>query len=468
MGRPNLLLIIADQWRADALGFVAGGDPVHTPNLDALAARGRVLVEATSTYPVCSPCRAMLLSGTYPWVNGVPLNTNSLTGAMGVGLRRDIRCWSDVLADEGYQLGWIGKWHLDPPDEIDAVVGEGVREDGKVWDGWTPPEGRHGFGFWYSYGACDKHLEPHYWTAETPQTEPIRVQEWSPRHEAGVAIDFLDAAAAASRADGVPFGLVWSINPPHQPFDEVPDEYFAFTRDLSADDLLVRPNVPADPALREEAAEAARGYFAAIRGVDEQVGRVLDHLEATGLAEDTIVIFTSDHGMQLGSHGLMYKNVPYDESMRVPMIISWPGTLRPGTDDVLMGSAELAPTLLGLLGVDDVPAHMVGVDLAAHLRDEPDAVTPTESLYLRIDGAGAPGDARGLRTAERKLAVTELAGHRTVELWDREADRYERVEVAGERPDEVDALTDRLRTILTDLGDPKVGDLLGEGASKVG
>lgn len=457
-GRPNLLLIIADQWRAEALGFV-GGDPVHTPNLDALAARSRVLVEATSTYPVCSPCRAMLLSGAYPWVNGVPLNTNSATGPLGVGLRRDIRCWSDVLADEGYALGWVGKWHLDPPDEVDAVVGEGVRDDGKVWDGWTPPQGRHGFGFWYSYGACDQHLQPHYWTTDAPQTEPIRVDEWSPRHEAGIAIEFLDEAA---RAEGVPFGLVWSINPPHQPFDEVPTEYLEHTRDLSADELLHRPNVPDEPALREEAAQAARGYFAAIRGVDEQVGRVLDHLEASGLAADTIVIFTSDHGMQLGSHGLMYKNVPYEESMRVPMLISWPGTLRPGADAVLMGSAELAPTLLGLLGVADVPAHMVGVDLSAHLREEAGARQPTESLYLRCDGPVAAGDARGIRTATRKLAVTRHERGPMLQLWDREADPYERVEVSGGRPGEVRELTDRLRGLLTDLGDPVVADLLGD------
>lgn len=197
----------------------------------------------------------------------------------------------------------------------------------------------------------------------------------------------------------------------------MPAECLAHTRDLTADELLVRPNVPADPALREEAADAARGYFAAMRGVDEQVGRVLDHLDAAGLAEDTLVIFTSDHGMQLGSHSQLYKNVPYEESMRVPMLVSWPGTITPGTDEVLMGSAELAPTLLGLLGVQERPGHMVGVDLAAHLRDEPEAPQPTESLYLRVDGTVQRGDVRGIRTRTRKLAITRVDGrahHRAV------------------------------------------------------
>lgn len=242
----------------------------------------------------------------------------------------------------------------------------------------------------------------------------------------------------------------------------MPAECLAHTRDLTADELLVRPNVPADPALREEAADAARGYFAAMRGVDEQVGRVLDHLDAAGLAEDTLVIFTSDHGMQLGSHGQLYKNVPYEESMRVPMLVSWPGTITPGTDEVLMGSAELAPTLLGLLSVQERPGHMVGVDLAAHLRDEPEAPQPTESLYLRVDGTVQRGDVRGIRTRTRKLAITRVDDERTTELWDREADPYERVEVAAERPEEVAELSGRLREVLTALGDLVVADLLGE------
>lgn len=453
----NLLLIIADQWRGSALGCL-GEDPVVTPNLDRLAAGGRLLTEAVSNYPVCSPCRAMLLSGAYPWVNGVWLNTNSETAPLGVGLRAGVRCWSDVLADEGYRLGWVGKWHLDPPDEVDARYAEGRRyEDGKVWDHWTPPQRRHGFSYWYAYGACDRHLTPHYWTTDADQTSPTRVQDWSPHHEAGVVSEFLVDAAATYRDQGRPFGLVWSINPPHQPFDEVPPRYRAVTDDLTDDDLLVRPNVP-DGSVRDEAAAVARDYFAAIHGVDEQIGRVLTALDEAGLRDSTLVVFTSDHGMQLGSQGLMYKNVPYEESMRVPMIWSWPGHVPPGRDDVLMGSLEFAPTLLSVLGVREHPDQMVGHDLAARLcagAGDAGDPGPEASVYLRLGGPSDPAEVRGLRTRDFTYVATRARpGEEPSErLWDRASDPYQLEECFESRPGQAAALRSQLRHLLDEAGD---------------
>ncbi len=441
-----------------ALGCL-GEDPVVTPHLDALAASGRLLTEATSSYPVCSPCRAMLLSGAYPWVNGVWLNTNSQTAPLGVGLKADLRCWSDVLADEGYELGWVGKWHLDPPDEIDALYAEGRRDDdGRVWDHWTPPERRHGFGYWYAYGACDRHLTPHYWTTTADQTQPVRVDEWSPRHEAQVVSDFLRRAAVSYADSGQPFGMVWSINPPHQPFDEVPDEYRAVTSGLSDAELLVRPNVPDGP-VRAEAAAIARDYFAAIHGVDEQIGRVLAVLDELGLRKDTVVVFTSDHGMQLGSHGLMYKNVPYEESVRVPMIWSQPGRIVPGHDDVLMGSVELAPTLLGLLAAADRPGHMIGADLSGRLLGD-DVPGPDETMYLRIAGPNDPTEVRGIRTRTATFVVERAGDAVSRSLFDRATDPYELDDLADRRPDEVAVWSGRLRDLLSGLADPAIDSLV--------
>ena len=111
--RPNILFVFPDQYRLQALGF-RGEDPVHTPNLDAFAAESRVLTHAVSTRPVCSPYRAMLLTGQYPHKNGVVVNCNSNTSALGNYLKESTVCLSDVLAEAGYSQGYIGKWHLDP------------------------------------------------------------------------------------------------------------------------------------------------------------------------------------------------------------------------------------------------------------------------------------------------------------------------------------------------------------------
>ena len=353
MTGPNLVLILADQFRASAIGCL-GQDPTSTPALDQLALEGRVLDQAVSGYPVCSPARAMMLTGTYPWANGVAFNVNSQTAPWGVGLRADATCWSDVLAGAGYQLGYIGKWHLTPPTSEDEEHGEGRRDDGKVWDSWTPPAQRHGFTFWYSHGCCDRHFEPHFWSTDARRESPNRVHQWSAEHETDVAIDFLRNAAQPDPdrpGQPNPFALMVSFNPPHQPFDEVPPGFDAPYADMSARELLPRPNVDLDSQVGRDAVDVARKYYAAVSAVDAQVGRLLEELDRLELAEQTVVIFTSDHGMQLGSHQLMYKNVPYEESMRVPFVVRWPGHIDPGSDDLLLGSVDRAPTILGLLGL---------------------------------------------------------------------------------------------------------------------
>ncbi|MGW7683990.1 sulfatase family protein [Kribbella sp. NPDC054772] len=450
--RPNLLFILADQWRSSAFGCL-GQDPVITPHLDDLAADSVMLTNAVSNYPVCSPYRAMLMSGQYPFRNGVPLNINSLTAPLGVGLRPDANCWSDVLQAEGYYLGYVGKWHLDPPTAEDAIHGEGVRE-GCVWDAYTPSDRRHGFDFWYSHGCCDDHLRPHYWVGDAAREAPTTIDAWSPEHETEVALDFLRDAGRRSRDEDVPFALTMSYNPPHQPFDTVPSRYLDKYRHLSADELLVRPNVQDESG---DAATIAAQYFAAMTGVDEQIGRLLDTLDAEGLTDDTIVVFTSDHGMQLGSHGLMFKNVWYDESLLVPFLLRWPGRVPPRTDDLLLSAPDVAPTLLGLLG-SAVPDEMQGRNLAEALQGK--AVDrPDRAVYLRPAGGfeDTSEDTRGLRTHDRTLVVQRAAdGTERIRLYDLAQDPYQREDVAAQRPAEVESLKAALREELLRCNDPWV------------
>lgn len=163
---PNLVFIMADQYRGDALGCL-GKEPVKTPCLDHLASEGVLFTNAVSSYPVSSPARAMLMTGMYPLHNKVTGNCNSQTAPYGVELPQEARCWSDVLKDMNYRTGYIGKWHLDSPYKpyVDTY-----NNRGKVaWNEWCPPERRHGFEYWTAYGTYDYHLKPMYWDTTAPR-----------------------------------------------------------------------------------------------------------------------------------------------------------------------------------------------------------------------------------------------------------------------------------------------------------
>lgn len=400
--QPNILFILSDQFRAMCLE----DDPVRTPHLDRFAETSTKLTNAVSAYPVCSPHRAMLLTGQHPSRNGVPINVNSANQAMmpgGVGLRDGLATWASVLNTRGYRTGLIGKLHTEPvrlPE--DEIHGEGRRpEDGKVWDAWSPFNRRFGFEFWYSYGCCDHHLTPHYWTTDAPREQRTNVNQWSAEHETDVAIEFLENTPRDR-----PFALFLSWNPPHQPFDELPDDApLEHYEAMSAQELLVRDNVDLTSDVGREAAAIAPMYYAAVERIDAELGRMTDALERLDLAEDTIVVFTSDHGMQLGSHDLLYKNVPWDESMRLPCLMRIPGRGKRETPAIFT-SVDIAPTLIGLAGHSaDIPEEMQGRDLSPLLRGNADMDENETSLYYRWPLPSDPSSARGLLTHQWKYIV---------------------------------------------------------------
>jgi len=214
--RPNILFIVADQFRRASLGFL-GQDPVVTPNLDDLAKQGVFFSNAVSNHPLSSPFRAMLLTGKYPLSNGVMANCNSARTEYGNYLKKEETCFSDVLVNNGYSGAYVGKWHLDGP--APTKNGEEV-----IWDTWCPPENRHGFTYWYAYGTHNNHSNPYYWTTNAAENEITRVNKWSPEHEADIIINYL-RNTENQREGSRPFALFWSINPPHTPFTEVPEKY---------------------------------------------------------------------------------------------------------------------------------------------------------------------------------------------------------------------------------------------------
>lgn len=352
MERKNLIYIFADQWRAQAIG-AAGEDPVSTPNMDAFAAQSMACTNAVSTYPLCSPHRAALLTGKYPQSCG--MWTNCKTGLDDVVMLRPQEVTiTDVLWKAGYDTAYIGKWHLDGSEENFYHHPLSGAEN---WDAYTPPgERRHHIRFWISYGAMDSHMSPHYWK-NTP--DMVRPNQWSPEYETDMALEYLK-----NRPQEVPFCLFLSWNPPHPPYDQVPEKYLDLYRDKALPD---RSNVPEEWRHDAVFQQKKREYFAAVTGLDEQFGRLMAYLAESGLEKDTLVVLSADHGDCMGSHGRYGKNIWYEESIRIPLYFRGPG-IAPGKTDVLFASQDHMPTVLEILGVP-VPDTVEGQDLHSFILD---------------------------------------------------------------------------------------------------
>jgi arylsulfatase A-like enzyme len=456
--QPNLLFVFPDQMRAQAQGFM-GEDPAITPNLDRFADQGVAFTQAVSNYPVCSPYRGMMLTGLYPHSNGVLANCNTNGAANGYELAADTECWSDILSEGGYSLGYIGKWHLDSPHK--PYVDTSNNSEDFAWNEWTPPDRRHGFDFWYAYGTYDNHDHPEYWTTHATREERTRVDQWSPEHEADTAIRYITNEGGEYRDPEKPWALVVSMNPPHMPYQRVPDRYLEMYADATDEDLINRPNVDleGDTTGAQLARRHMRNYLAQVTGVDDQFGRILATLKESGLEEDTIVVFTSDHGNCLGSHEEVSKNNPYEESMRVPFMIRWTGTIEPRRDDLLLATPDIHPTLLELMGMGVAVTPEVEGTSRATLLLKGEGERPTSQLYIWIPYGEPALGRRGVRTHRFTLSIQKWEdGTDTTTLYDNVEDPYQLEDVADMRPEVVRELVEtELKPWLRRTGDPWLG-----------
>lgn len=446
----NLLFVFPDEFRPYSMGFL-GRERVITPTLDAFSKEAVTLTNAISSFPVCSPYRAMLFSGKYPYRNGVIGNCRSANGA--IGLPEDIVTLSDRLAAAGYSAGYIGKWHLQAPRPGDERYGEGPRRDGVVWDTYTPPgAGRHGFDFWYSYGCCDNHNHPHYWTGDDPIDRPVRVNEWSTIHETDVAIDYL-RNTNGQRDPGKPFALFVAPNPPHMPFAQVPQQYRQLYADRMPEELATWENLTETGM--DKIHHDIQNYFAMISGVDDQFGRLLTALDETGLADDTVVIFTSDHGDMMGSHGLVRKSHWYNESLLVPFLIRHPDATGPGRrDDALLPTVDLFPSILGLLGLPEaIPEGLDGRDYSERILNGT-GPSRQEALYMQILPTECHNGKRGIKTERYTYAIEKTDGQVDHYCIDNLQDEHQLHNVFGDDPERDRDLMRRLHELLVQAKDP--------------
>ncbi|MDX1301340.1 sulfatase-like hydrolase/transferase [Photobacterium sp.] len=435
---PNLLIIFPDEMRTQSLGFM-NQDPSLTPNLNKFSNESVVLKQAVSNFPLCTPFRGMLMTGQYPYRNGIQGNSHTpMPGKFGgqdfgIELKQQQRTWSDILKGEGYSMGYIGKWHLDTP-KPPFIPSYNNPMEGRYWNDWTEPEKRHGFDFWYSYGTYDKHMTPMYWTNETPRDQPLRINQWSPEHEADVAIKYLRNEDGKYRDSEKPFTLVVSMNPPHSPYDQVPQKYLDRFEGKTSKELNSRPNVVWDKEyLKGYGPDFFKEYMAMINGVDEQFGRIINELERLNLAEDTLVVFFSDHGCCMGSHGKPTKNNHYEESMRIPMMFRWPGKLSPRNDDILFSAPDIYPTMFGVMGLSDlIPDTVEGRNFANTVAGLPGDDKPTSQLYTFMPYGGQSYGRRGIRTNRYTLSITRRIGKPlTYVLHDNKNDPYQMENIAN-------------------------------------
>lgn len=425
--KPNLLIILADQWRGQALGF-EGKEPVKTPYLDKFAKESLVLQQMVSNYPVCSPARAMLMTGQFPIKNRVYSNVNSSSAPFGIELQKDAICWSDVLKSNGYSNGYIGKWHLDSPYEPYIPTSNNI---GKVaWNEWTAPDRRHGFDYWYGYGTYDVHNKPMYWDTNATRDNFHYVNQWGPIHEADKAIEFMKNEGGKLRKSDAPFSLVVSMNPPHSQYETVPENYYNIYKDVPLSSLVKDANIPpVGTENGDQYRKDIRYYYANITGVDEQIGRIIQGLKDQKLDDNTIVIIMADHGNCLGKHDEVSKNNIFEESLRIPFIIYWKGHIMARKDNQFLGSIpDVYPTILDLMGLKNaIPKDLDGTSYAQYFLNGK-GNTPSEQFILGAiisNNAKINTGFRGVRTKDYKLAYVKKKNKGAFELYDLNADPFE-------------------------------------------
>jgi arylsulfatase A-like enzyme len=416
MSRPNLLIILTDQLRRQALSCY--GEPnLQTPHIDALAQNGVRFNAACSTSPICVPFRFSLMTGHTAHSRLVP----------GINWRMSPaeRTLADEFNEAGYDTAYIGKWHLYGGAGPSLMKRPVPREYQGRWQKWLGFEFRN----------C--HFDTVYFEDADPTPRPLGAYQTDGVF--GLAKKYLRERNEALQ----PFCCVVSVEPPHPPMEAPPElEEKWHKRDIQVPPNFLVPASPEEcgvndgavlgPERREDALERLRLYYAMVENLDHNVGEMMEFLQAQGLADDTIVVFLSDHGELNGSHARFNKQFPYEESIGIPLIVWGPqsSVAQGATVEEPVCTEDLFPTLCGLGGItprDELP----GDDFSGVARGEGEA-PQRPGVLLEFVQELRPGMSfyrqawRGFRSRRYKYTVLETEeGLQPWQFFDLEHDPYE-------------------------------------------
>lgn len=442
--RPNVLLIITDEHNFRTLGCYRDlmtdeqaemwgpGTVVETPHIDRIASEGLICTRAYATAPVCSPCRAAMITGRYPHNTGVPTNNEKL---------RDIPTLATILAERGYRTGFLGKWHLGG----DSKPGWAPEIDG----GFAHKKYMFNRGHWKKLGegsegprvaARNRQGQPSYDVAGA-DPESFTTDFLTDR-----AIEFVDAD------DPKPFLCVISYPDPHgpntvrEPYDRMFDQLrFLPPRTYGRDDLPAPGWLGGNKNHAKFRGDQMSQYFGMVKCIDDNIGRLLRSLESSGRLDSTVIVFTSDHGDLCYEHDRLNKGNPYEGSARIPMLIRYPDGIAAGTVyRGPVGSVDVTPTLLSLAGVDS-SVDFEGRDMTSQLGPGTERSAP-EVTFLRNAGKSASW----LAAVDRRYKLIVSVNDRPW-LFDAETDPDELLNFFG-RPGMRD-VTDRLARALRDYAE---------------
>ncbi|MFW5858185.1 MAG: sulfatase-like hydrolase/transferase [Planctomycetota bacterium] len=463
MTRPNVLFLFTDDQRFDTMSAM-GNPEIETPNLDRLAARGTLFTHAHimggTSAAICMPSRAMLMTG----------RTLFRLERQGQCIPPEHKTMPEQFRASGYVTSHFGKWHQDRESHRRSFTTGGKIFGFKSDKGWYEAcNGHwhipvHDFDSNAEYAPDGGYNEP----SIKPFQAPFETVKEDGKHSAEV---FSDAAiesitshpASEAGKAGKPFFTYLAHIAPHDPrqypkrfLEQYPaervrlPENFQIRHPFDNGALLVRDELlAAFPRRPHEIRRHLADYYAIIAHVDEQVGRVLDALETSGQADNTVIVFAGDNGLAVGQHGLMGKQNLYDHSIRVPLIMAGPGIPEGQRTDALCYLLDLFPTLCELAGVD-VPDTVEGRSLAPVLHDPSATVRDVlHFAYIRTQ--------RAVRNRRYKLIEYAVDGQRTSQLFDLQEDRLERNNLVAS-PAHQDILQDlraELRRWETELGDTR-------------
>ena len=412
---PNVVFIFSDQHRAQAVGY-AGNPDVQTPHLDVLKERSLCLTTAVAGIPVCTPMRACLLTGQYPLTHGIFLND--------IYLRPSAVSMAEAFAEGGYDTAYIGKWHI----------------DGHGRSGYIPPERRLGFDYWRVLECTHSYNDSKYYADD--EREPRKWVGYDAEAQTECAIDYI-----RSRDGSKPFLLVLSWGPPHAPYTGAPEPFASM---YDPDRITLRQNVPG--SAQEAARSDIAGYYAHISALDEYIGRLLVELDVLGIANDTIFVYTSDHGDMIGSQGNIKKQQPWDESILVPFLIRSPELLGISgrEESAPINTPDIMPTLLDLAGLP-IPHTVEGNSYADFFRGN--AARPADAALIQcVSPFGqwsrqhGGKEYRGIRT-DRYTFVRDLDGPWL--FYDNENDPYQQRNLCDDPPSQ--SVQSHLDELLTGL-----------------